>query len=106
MKKDLKESLRTYVKRFKVEKAKIVGCNDSIASSTFRKGLPSDHPLFKELIMGENLTMANSYALAEKHSFSRMRLNTSRSHLRSRVKTQSQLRKRQAINHSMTKISQ
>ncbi|KAM1175255.1 hypothetical protein ACFX19_028278 [Malus domestica] len=63
MKKDLKESLRTYVKRFKVEKAKIVGCDGSIASSTFRKGLPSDHPLFKELIMGENLTMANSYTL-------------------------------------------
>ncbi|XP_048438963.1 uncharacterized protein LOC125476676 [Pyrus x bretschneideri] len=64
MKKDLKESLRTYVKRFKAEKAKIVRCDDSIACSAFRKRLLANHPLFKELIMGENLTLANSYALA------------------------------------------
>ena len=67
MKKDSKESLRTYVKRFKAEKAKIVRCDDSIACSSFRKGLPSDHPFFEKLIMDENLTLADSYALAEKH---------------------------------------
>ena len=55
----------TYVKRFKAEKAKIIRCNDSIACSTFRKWLPADHPLFVKLIMGENLTLADSYALAE-----------------------------------------
>ncbi|XP_068339039.1 uncharacterized protein [Pyrus communis] len=37
MKKDLNESLRTYVKRFKAEKAKIVGCDDSIACSASKK---------------------------------------------------------------------
>ncbi|XP_048438966.1 uncharacterized protein LOC125476679 [Pyrus x bretschneideri] len=51
MKKDLKESLRSFVKRFKVEKAKIVRCDDNIACSTFRKGLPADHQLFGELII-------------------------------------------------------
>ncbi|KAB2606479.1 hypothetical protein D8674_006196 [Pyrus ussuriensis x Pyrus communis] len=69
MKNDLKESFCIYVKRFKVEKAKIVECDDSITCSAFRKGLPADHPLFEELIMGKNLSLANSYALAEKHSF-------------------------------------
>ena len=38
VKKNPKESLRDYVKRFKAEKAKIVGCEDSIASATFQKG--------------------------------------------------------------------
>ena len=64
MKKDPNESLHTYVKRFKGEKAKIVRCDDNITYLAFRKGLPADHPLFGELIMGENLSLANSYALA------------------------------------------
>ncbi|XP_048422300.1 uncharacterized protein LOC125469249 [Pyrus x bretschneideri] len=69
MKNDLNESLCTYVKRVKVEKMKIVECNDNIAYSTFRKGLPADHSLFEELIMSKNLTLADFYVLAEKHSF-------------------------------------
>ncbi|KAM1406682.1 hypothetical protein ACFX2F_001369 [Malus domestica] len=69
MKNDPKESFRTYVKRFKAEKAKIVRCDDSITCSAFRKRLPADHPLFRELVIGENLTLANSYALAKNHSF-------------------------------------
>ncbi|XP_070678931.1 uncharacterized protein [Malus domestica] len=68
MKKNQKESLCTYVKRFKAEKAKIVGCDDNIACSTFQKGLLADHLFFGELIVGENLSLENSYALAEKHS--------------------------------------
>ncbi|KAM1635369.1 hypothetical protein ACFXTN_012204 [Malus domestica] len=68
MKKYLKESLHTYAKRFKAEKAKIIGCDDSIPCSAFRKGFPADHLRLKELIMGENLSLENSYALAEKHS--------------------------------------
>ncbi|KAM2029746.1 hypothetical protein ACFX16_041221 [Malus domestica] len=68
MKNDPNESLNTYVKRFNVEKAKTVGCNDSIACSAFQKWLPANHPLFEKLIMDENLTLANSYALAEKHA--------------------------------------
>ncbi|XP_068307365.1 uncharacterized protein [Pyrus communis] len=35
VKKNPKELLRDYVKRIKAEKAKIVGCNNSIASATF-----------------------------------------------------------------------
>ncbi|TQE00432.1 hypothetical protein C1H46_013940 [Malus baccata] len=37
VKKNLKESLRDYVRRFKVEKVRIVGCNDSIARAAFQK---------------------------------------------------------------------
>ncbi|XP_068319711.1 uncharacterized protein [Pyrus communis] len=66
--KDPWETIRDYVKRFKAEKAKIVGCNEDIAMTTFRNGLPTEHPLFKKLIMGEELTLAASYALAEKHA--------------------------------------
>ncbi|CAL8120468.1 unnamed protein product [Prunus armeniaca] len=43
------ESLRDYIKRFKAEKANIVGCNDQIASSAFKKGLSAEHNLFREL---------------------------------------------------------
>ncbi|XP_068307438.1 uncharacterized protein [Pyrus communis] len=68
MKKNLKESFCDYVKRFKVKKAKIVGCNDSIARAVFQKGFPANHPLFEELIMKEDLTLANYFALAEKHA--------------------------------------
>ncbi|KAM1030342.1 hypothetical protein ACFX2C_034262 [Malus domestica] len=68
MKKDLKESLHTYVKRFKAENAKIVRCDDNITFLAFRNRLPIDHLFFGELIMGENLSLADSYALVEKHS--------------------------------------
>ncbi|KAM2695552.1 hypothetical protein EV1_040036 [Malus domestica] len=68
VKKNPKKSLRTYVKRFKAEKARIVRCNDSIARATFQKRFPIDHPLFGKLIMKENLTLANSFALAEQHA--------------------------------------
>ncbi|KAM2194544.1 hypothetical protein ACFX1R_028667 [Malus domestica] len=68
VKKNPKESLRDYVRRFKVEKAKIVGCNDSIARAAFQKGLPADHLLFGKLIMKEDLTLADSFALAEKYA--------------------------------------
>ncbi|KAM1716552.1 hypothetical protein ACFX11_024507 [Malus domestica] len=68
VKKNPKESIRDYVRRFKVEKAKIVGCNDSIARAAFQKGIPADHPLFGKLIMKEDLTLADSFALAEKYA--------------------------------------
>ncbi|KAM2685414.1 hypothetical protein EV1_046786 [Malus domestica] len=68
VKKNPNESLRDYVRRFKVEKAQIVGCNDSIAREVFQKGLPADHPLFGKLIMKEDLTLADSFALADKHA--------------------------------------
>ncbi|XP_068305097.1 uncharacterized protein [Pyrus communis] len=68
VKKNPKESLRDYVKRFKAEKARIVGCNNSIAKAAFQKRLPTDHSLFKNLIMKEDLTLANFFALVEKHA--------------------------------------
>ncbi|KAM2983297.1 hypothetical protein FF2_009245 [Malus domestica] len=53
---------------FKAEKAKIIGCNDSIASAAFQKILLADHPMIGELTKKEDLTMANSFALVEKHA--------------------------------------
>ncbi|XP_028952468.1 uncharacterized protein [Malus domestica] len=52
--KDPWETIRNYVKRFKMEKAKIVGCNEDIATAAFRNGRRTDP--------------SNSYALAEKHA--------------------------------------
>ncbi|XP_068314961.1 uncharacterized protein [Pyrus communis] len=49
MKKKAKESFRDYVKRFKAEKAKIVGCNNSIASATFQKRTPSRPPAVRRI---------------------------------------------------------
>ncbi|KAM1561462.1 hypothetical protein ACFX1Z_004585 [Malus domestica] len=63
-----KESLCDYVKRFKVEKVRIVRCNDSIARAAFQKGLPADHPLFEKLIMKEDLMLADSFVMAEKYA--------------------------------------
>ncbi|XP_028961549.1 uncharacterized protein [Malus domestica] len=66
--KDPRETIRDYVKRFKMEKAKIVGCNENIATAAFRNGLPTEHLLFGKLIMGEELTLAALCALAKKHA--------------------------------------
>ncbi|KAM1044216.1 hypothetical protein ACFX2A_036184 [Malus domestica] len=68
VKKNLKESFRDYVRRFKAEKARIVECNDLIARAAFQKRLLADHSLFEKLIMKEDLTLADSFALAEKHA--------------------------------------
>ncbi|KAM1672732.1 hypothetical protein ACFXTN_037598 [Malus domestica] len=69
VKKNPKKSLRDFMRRFKAEKARIVGCNNLIARAAFQKELPVDHLLFEKLIMKEDLTLADSFALAEKHAF-------------------------------------
>lgn len=66
--KDLKESIRNYVNRFKVEKAKIIGCSEGITTAAFKNEIPTEHPLFRKLIMGGELTLAASYALVEKQA--------------------------------------
>ncbi|XP_017185694.1 uncharacterized protein [Malus domestica] len=68
VKKNPNESFRDYVKRFKAEKTKIVECDDLIASATFQKELPANHPLFGEMIMQEDITLADLFALVEKHA--------------------------------------
>ncbi|XP_068331478.1 uncharacterized protein [Pyrus communis] len=67
VKKNPKGSLCDYVKRFKVENVMIVECDNLIPSAAFQKGLPANLLLFRELIMKDDLTLANSFALAEKH---------------------------------------
>ncbi|XP_020421266.1 uncharacterized protein LOC109949603 [Prunus persica] len=62
------ESLRDYIKRFKAEKANIVGCDDRIASSAFKKGLPAEHNLYPELTITPSQTLAEVYATAERYA--------------------------------------
>ncbi|CAL2254004.1 unnamed protein product [Prunus armeniaca] len=62
------ESLRDYIKRFKAEKANIVGCDDRIASSAFKKGLPVEHDLYRELTITPSQTLAEVYATAERYA--------------------------------------
>lgn len=57
-----------YVKWFKVNKAKIIECDNVIANASFRKRLLTDHPMFGELIMRAYLTLANLFAMTKKHS--------------------------------------
>ncbi|CAN6711962.1 unnamed protein product [Malus baccata var. baccata] len=66
--KDPRETIHNHVKRFKAEKAKIVGCNEDITTTTFRNRRPTEHHLFEKLIIKEELTLVASYALAEKHA--------------------------------------
>ncbi|CAL2270498.1 unnamed protein product [Prunus armeniaca] len=62
------ESLRDYIKRFKAEKANIVGCDDRIASSAFKKGLPAEHDLYRELTITPSQSLAEVYETAERYA--------------------------------------
>ncbi|CAL8992737.1 unnamed protein product, partial [Prunus brigantina] len=62
------ESIRDYIKRFKAEKANIVGCDDQIASSAFKKGLPTEHELCRELTITPSQTLAEVFATAERYA--------------------------------------
>ncbi|XP_068323103.1 uncharacterized protein [Pyrus communis] len=66
VKKNPKQSLHDYVKRFKTENLKIVVYDNSIASEAFQKVLLTNHPLFGKLIMKEDLTLAKKHALWDK----------------------------------------
>ncbi|XP_034219224.1 uncharacterized protein LOC117630638 [Prunus dulcis] len=62
------ESIRDYIKRFKAEKANIVGCDDRITSSAFKKGLPAEHDLYRELTITPSQTLVEVYATAERYA--------------------------------------
>ncbi|CAL2254393.1 unnamed protein product [Prunus armeniaca] len=62
------ESLRDYIKRFKAENANIVGCDDRIASFAFKKGLPAEHNLYRELTITPSQTLAEVYKTAERYA--------------------------------------
>ncbi|KAH0976173.1 hypothetical protein GBA52_018072 [Prunus armeniaca] len=62
------ESLRDYIKGFKAKKANIVGCDDRIVSSAFKKGLPTEHDLYRELTITPSQTLAKVYATAERYA--------------------------------------
>ncbi|CAL2271087.1 unnamed protein product [Prunus armeniaca] len=62
------ESLRNYIKRFKVERANIVGCDDQIASSTFKRGLPTECELYRELTISPRQTLVEVFAIAERYA--------------------------------------
>lgn len=50
------ESLQDYSKRFTAEKSNIVGCHDRITSSTFKKGLRTEHDLYRGLTIAPSQT--------------------------------------------------
>ncbi|XP_020415574.1 uncharacterized protein LOC109948077 [Prunus persica] len=62
------ESIRDYIKRFKVERANIIGCDDRIASSTFKRGLPIECELYRELTLSPCQTLVELFATAERYS--------------------------------------
>ncbi|CAL2265031.1 unnamed protein product [Prunus armeniaca] len=55
------ESFRDYIKRFKGEKANIMGSDERNASSTFKKGLPTEHELYHELTIALSQTLAEVF---------------------------------------------
>ncbi|CAL9021215.1 unnamed protein product, partial [Prunus brigantina] len=58
------ESLRDYIKRFKAEKANIVGYDDRITSLAFKKGLPAEH-LYNKLTIAPNQTLEEVFTTVE-----------------------------------------
>ncbi|CAL8094040.1 unnamed protein product [Prunus armeniaca] len=68
MRKKPDESIRDYIKRFKAEKANIVGCDDQIASSAFKKGLPAEHELYRDLTITPSQTLAEVFVTAEHYA--------------------------------------
>ncbi|CAL2256487.1 unnamed protein product [Prunus armeniaca] len=62
------ESLRDYIKRFKAEKANIVGCDDQIVSSAFKRGLPTECELYCELTISRHQTLVEVFATAERYA--------------------------------------
>ncbi|CAL8169023.1 unnamed protein product [Prunus armeniaca] len=62
------ESIRDYIKRFKVENANIVGCDDQIASSAFKKGLLIEHELYRELTITPSQTLAEVFATPKRYA--------------------------------------
>ncbi|CAL2230028.1 unnamed protein product [Prunus armeniaca] len=61
------ESIGDYINMFKAEKANIVGCDDQIASSAFKKGLPVEHELYRELTITPSQTLAEIFTTAERY---------------------------------------
>ncbi|CAL2224529.1 unnamed protein product [Prunus armeniaca] len=62
------ESLRDYLRRFKAEKANIVGCNDQVAPSAFKKGLPTQHELYWELAITPSQTLVEVFETAKRYA--------------------------------------
>ncbi|XP_020410717.1 uncharacterized protein LOC109946656 [Prunus persica] len=50
------------------EKANIIGCNDQVTSSAFKKGLPTEHELYSELAVTPSQTLAEVFATAERYA--------------------------------------
>ncbi|CAL8155205.1 unnamed protein product [Prunus armeniaca] len=62
------ESLRDYIKRFKAERANIIGCDDRIASSAFKRGLPIECELYRELTISPCQTLVEVFATAKRYA--------------------------------------
>ncbi|CAL2260378.1 unnamed protein product [Prunus armeniaca] len=65
LRKKYDESLRDYIKRFKAEMANIIGYDNRIASSAFKRGLPVECELYRELTISPCQTLVEVFAAAE-----------------------------------------
>ncbi|XP_021815357.1 uncharacterized protein LOC110757912 [Prunus avium] len=68
LKKKHNESLQDYTIRFKAEKSNIVGFDNRITSSEFKKGLLIEHNLYCELSITPRQTFADVFATAERYA--------------------------------------
>ncbi|VVA36098.1 PREDICTED: VITISV_032574, partial [Prunus dulcis] len=68
LQKKYEESLRDYIKRFKAERANIIGCDDQIASSAFKRGLPIECELYCKLTISPCQTLVEVFATAERYA--------------------------------------
>ncbi|XP_020412819.1 uncharacterized protein LOC109947297 [Prunus persica] len=62
------ESLRDYIKRLKAERANISGCDYRIASSAFKRGLPIECEMYRELTISPCQTLVEVLATAERYA--------------------------------------
>ncbi|XP_020415674.1 uncharacterized protein LOC109948143 [Prunus persica] len=62
------ESFQDYIKRFKTERANIIGCDDRIASSAFKRGLPIECKLCRELTISSCQTLVEVFATVERYA--------------------------------------
>lgn len=68
MRKKHDESLQDYFKRYKAEKANIVGYGDRITSSAFKKGLSAKHELYRELTIPYSQALVEVFATVERYA--------------------------------------
>ncbi|KAL9417226.1 hypothetical protein AB3S75_040245 [Citrus x aurantiifolia] len=61
------ETLKDYIRRFRLESAKVENCDDQLAIVAFKRGLPSNHTLFESLVKNKPNCMWDLLIRAQKY---------------------------------------